>query len=44
MNISSTKRALLWNYVCSSCGYVESYVMDQEKLDEISQKGEKIDS
>jgi hypothetical protein len=36
--ITLTSIAALDNYVCTSCGYVESYIGDLEKLTEISQK------
>ena len=42
MNISSVSRALLYNYVCTRCGYVESYVTDRKDLERIVKKGEKI--
>jgi predicted nucleic-acid-binding Zn-ribbon protein len=34
--------AALDNYVCAQCGYLESYVADGEKLEEISRKWRKI--
>ena len=36
--IGLTSIAALDNYVCTSCGYVESYVSDLGKLTEISRK------
>jgi hypothetical protein len=36
--IGLTSIAALDNYVCGECGYVERYVSDQGKLDEISRK------
>ena len=36
--IRLTSIAALDNYVCTSCGYVESYIGDRGKLTEISQK------
>ena len=33
--------AALGNYVCTDCGYVESYISDMDKLVEISQKWDK---
>jgi len=36
--IGLTSIAALDNYVCTSCGYVESYVGDPGKLTEITQK------
>ena len=36
--ISHFSRALLTNYVCTTCGYVESYVDDSKKLQEIENK------
>jgi predicted nucleic-acid-binding Zn-ribbon protein len=40
--ISLTSIAALDNYVCVACGYVESYVAETEKLNEISKKWTKI--
>jgi predicted nucleic-acid-binding Zn-ribbon protein len=34
--------AALDNYVCVQCGYVESYISDPEKLEEIPRKWRKI--
>lgn len=36
--ISLTSVAALDNYVCTRCGYVESYVADTHKRQEISRK------
>ena len=36
--ISLTSMAALDNYVCASCGFVERYVADEEKLKEITKK------
>ena len=36
--ISLTSLAALDNYVCTSCGLVERYVADEEKLREIAKK------
>lgn len=36
--ISLTSVAALDNYVCSDCGYVESYVSHSERLAEIAEK------
>ena len=36
--ISMLSIAALDNYVCTECGYVESYVADAKKLQEISEK------
>jgi predicted nucleic-acid-binding Zn-ribbon protein len=36
--ISLTSVAALDNYVCSECGYVESYVSHSERLAEIAKK------
>ena len=41
--IGLTSMAALDNFVCSECGYVESYVSDPEKLAEISRKWDKIE-
>ena len=41
--IGLTSIAALDNFVCTECGYVESYISDPEKLVEISRKWEKID-
>ena len=35
--------AALDNFVCSGCGYVESYVSDPDKQTEISRKWDKIE-
>ena len=42
MNISAMRRALLYNYVCVSCGCIEIYVIDKEDLEVIAKKGEKV--
>ncbi len=39
--VSLTSIAALDNYVCTHCGYVESYVLDSKKLKEISKKWHK---
>lgn len=36
--VSMTSIAALDNYVCTDCGYVESYVGESEKLEEIRRK------
>ena len=36
--ISLTSVAALDNYVCTDCGYVESYISDAERLTEIAKK------
>ena len=36
--VSMTSMAALDNYVCVDCGYVESYVGEGEKLQEIQRK------
>ena len=41
--IGLTSMAALDNFVCSECGYVESYVSDPQKLAEISRKWDKIE-
>lgn len=40
--VSITSIAALDNYVCSQCGYVESYISDQAKLKEIFIKWPKV--
>jgi len=35
--VLNTTVAVLDNYVCADCGYVESYIADAEKLDYITQ-------
>jgi hypothetical protein len=30
------------DYVCTTCGYFESYIADQGKLNEVAQKWEKV--
>ena len=42
--ISLTVMAAMDNYVCSQCGYVESYVSDASKLDTIVKKWKKVSS
>ena len=34
--------AALDNYVCTDCGYVETYIADTEKLKEIAKKWPKV--
>ena len=41
--IALTSIAALDNYVCTSCGYVESYISDLGKLTEISLKWDNVD-
>jgi hypothetical protein len=36
--ISIVSIAALDNYVCADCGYLESYIAETEKLEEISKK------
>lgn len=31
------------NYVCARCGYVESYIADRKKLDEIAERWVKVE-
>lgn len=40
--VSMTSMAPLDNYVCTACGYVESYISDQIKLKEIFIKWPKV--
>ena len=40
--VSMTSIAALDNYVCTDCGYVESYVGAHEKLKEISRKWKRV--
>ena len=40
--VSLTSIAALDNYVCTQCGYVESYIPDPTKLKEISIKWPKV--
>ena len=40
--IALTSIAALDNYVCISCGYVESYISDPGKLAEISRKWDNV--
>ena len=35
--------AALDNYVCGRCGYVESYVADPNKLEEITERWDKVE-
>ena len=41
--IGLTSIAALDNLVCAECGYVESFVSDPDKLDEIARKWDKIE-
>ena len=36
--VSLVSMASLDNYVCTECGYLESYIAEQEKLEEIAEK------
>ena len=40
--ISLTSIASLDNYVCTQCGYVESYISDTRKLEEIAKKWPRV--
>jgi len=40
--ISIVSIAALDNYVCTDCGYVETYIADTEKLKEIDKKWPKV--
>lgn len=40
--VSLTSIAALDNYVCTQCGYVESYISDSSKLKEISIRWPKV--
>ena len=39
--ISIWKDTILTNYVCISCGYVESYVTEKKALEQIKKKWDK---
>ncbi len=41
--ISLTSVAALDNYVCASCGLVESYIADPDKLEEVAQNWRKVE-
>ncbi len=41
--IGLTSIAALDNYVCTSCGYVESYISDLGKLNTISRKWDNVE-
>jgi len=41
--VGLTSIAALDNYVCSECGYVESYVSDKTKLSEIARKWDRVE-
>ena len=41
--VSLTSLAALDNYVCAQCGFLERYVADAEKLDEIKRKWQRVD-
>ncbi len=40
--IGLTSMAALDNYVCTSCGLVESYIADPSKLDEVAKRWDKV--
>ncbi len=40
--VSMTSIAALDNYVCSDCGYVESYIGETDKLKEIHRKWTRV--
>jgi hypothetical protein len=40
--VSIVSIAALDNYVCTDCGYLESYIADAEKLKEIVRKWPKV--
>jgi predicted nucleic-acid-binding Zn-ribbon protein len=42
--ISLTSIAALDNFVCTTCGYTESYVSEADKLSEISKKWSKVNA
>ena len=42
--ISLTSIAALDNYVCTACGYTESYISEAEKLSEITKKWSKVNT
>ena len=42
--ISLTSIVAVDNYICTSCGYVERYISDAEKLTEITEKWSKVDA
>ncbi|MEJ2041627.1 MAG: hypothetical protein P8X55_22270 [Desulfosarcinaceae bacterium] len=42
--LSLTSLAALDNYVCLDCGFVERYVADKDKLDEINRKWSAVNS
>lgn len=37
LTLFSSSTAVLDNYICGRCGYVESYILDNSKLQEIVQ-------
>jgi hypothetical protein len=42
LSISGLRSALLDNYVCAACGYVESYVARRDHLNSIAEKWPKV--
>ncbi len=42
LSISGLRYALLDNYVCAACGYVESYVARRDHLNSIAEKWPKV--
>ena len=44
IGISLFSTALADNYICTSCGYVENYISQKDKLKEIREKWRRIGS
>jgi DNA-directed RNA polymerase subunit RPC12/RpoP len=40
--ISLTSMAALDNYVCVTCGLVESYISDKDKLEDVAERWDKV--
>lgn len=40
--IGLTSMAALDNYVCVTCGLVESYISDKDKLDDVAERWDKV--
>ena len=42
--IAVFSNAILKNYVCTNCGYAESYIEDKAKLEKVKQRWSKVSS
>ncbi len=44
LTVFTSSTAVLDNYVCGQCGYVESYILDNRKLQEIARTWVRVGS